>query len=240
MKKIVAILLTLAIMLVFTVPAMAYVPPLSQLRIVDIHNYIQRNIFYLDAVQKAQLQALRAQFSNWANLTQAEKTQLLADMQALMTAIKGQVAEKKAAYAEFIVQINPLIGQIRANNTELSSLFRQNQKLRGEIRAQLEYLKTLPDPAIPPQVTTDLATLKTLYQTLKDTKGDIADILKANRDNIRNMDYGAVTLAFEGIISIQETRIETMTQINELLTEIHSLLPEVPASTATPAPTATP
>jgi hypothetical protein len=81
------------------------------------------------------------------------------------------------------------------------------------------------------QLKAKLAELKGIASSFGESKGQITDALKGNKDNASKGNYEAVSGAFERIRAVQQLRIENQTKMNEILKDILALLDgvEIPA-----------
>ncbi|MPN52050.1 hypothetical protein SDC9_199702 [bioreactor metagenome] len=68
------------------------------------------------------------------------------------------------------------------------------------------------------------AQLKEKMSALKSTQGDIKDLLKANKENRKNLDYDALNKTFEQIANIQLSRNALLAEINTILKAMVDLI----------------
>ena len=108
---------------------------------------------------------------------------------------------------------------------QINALYRSGANLPKEVVAALEEYTG--------RITATMAELKT-------TKGDIQDILKKNRNLMRNRDYAAMDAAFAEISEIQKLRYEQLTKINTILQQMNALIESLPPAETTAAVTTAP
>lgn len=118
--------------------------------------------------------------------------------------------------------------ELRENRLENKLIWAQNVQLRTQIKLKLMTIKeneTVIEESIKTQLTTLSATLKTKFEALKDTKGDIKALTDGVKALIEAKDWTALKTTYESILAIQITRNTLLNDINDLLTQINDLLP---------------
>lgn len=116
---------------------------------------------------------------------------------------------------------------VKANRDSNVAIRTENKTLRVTIASSLKAMKesgaTL-DPAISEQLKAYKAVLKTATATLKSTKGAIKVIMTANKANVKTLNYTAMEAAFTQVADIQVARKVQLTQINDTLKAMVTLL----------------
>lgn len=147
---------------------------------------------------------------------------------------RAKINEKKASFdtkrAEFDAFRDTLFtkrDEMLKLRLESVRLRAENAKLRGDLRSSLEKMKA--DGVVLSDETklaldTTLAQIKEISTKIKDTKGQIHEILKNNREFIKAKDYVSMQTAFDEIFAIEQFRNDSLTQINTLLQEAMKLL----------------
>jgi len=118
--------------------------------------------------------------------------------------------------------------ELRENRLENKLIWASNVELRTQIKLKLIDIKNneiILDESIKTQLTTLTTDLKAKYTLLKDTKGDIQALSSGIKALIEAKDWATLKTTYESIIAIQLTRNGLLNEINDLLTQINSLLP---------------
>lgn len=124
---------------------------------------------------------------------------------------------------------------------EKGETVRQNRKTNLELKTEnVQLVKDIVDILLNIKqqggiISQDMKSqLKAYYQqireigtTLKETRGDIRDIIASNRQNIKDMNYEAVEAAYNEIIAIQQNRAEQLGEINNILKDMKALLSSI-------------
>lgn len=135
--------------------------------------------------------------------------------------------DKRLQYLQFKQSIEQKTAAIRDNKTQNRALLIQNTQLRKDILTSLTTIKSN-GSALPQNIQDQLKSynqqIKDITSELKNTRGSIKDILTANKENIKNMDYAAVNSAFDQVASIQSSRNQYLQKINDILQSMKSLL----------------
>jgi hypothetical protein len=247
MKKFIALILTVATLLTFTLPAYAasappavsprptMAAPTAESRLRALTDFISANYRFLSDASKTELAALKPLIADWKDLTAEQQADVRSKLQDLVTKMKTEVADNKAKLAALLKELGPLFKEIRANNVQLAGLSKDNKTLRISIRAKLNYWKEDPAFVMSDELKALFADLKDKTAELTGTKGDIRDLLEGNKINRETFNLTGIEKAFKDIIKIQEARIEILKSINGILTDIDGALPAIPAPTPTPS-----
>jgi hypothetical protein len=118
--------------------------------------------------------------------------------------------------------------ELRENRLENKLIWSSNVELRTQIKLKLIEIKnneTVLEESIKTQLQTIRTDLKAKYTALKDTKGDIQALSSGIKALIEAKDWATLKTTYEAIIAIQLTRNGLLNEINDLLTQINSLLP---------------
>lgn len=129
---------------------------------------------------------------------------------------------------ELRVQAREKATEVRENRLENKLIWAQNAELRTQIKLKLITIKEdeiVLDESVKTQLTELTAQLKTKYEAMSETKGDIKTLADGIKALIEAKDWVTLKTTYESIIAIQETRNDLLTDINGLLTQINDLLP---------------
>ena len=142
--------------------------------------------------------------------------------------------EKKAAFEQRKAEISALRAEVKLkreavkeNREKNKAIAEENKNLRETLTAKLKALKdsgTTLDAETAAKLEECNEELKTLTAALKETKGDIKEIISENKGNVKALDYEAIEAEYTEISNIQVFRYETLVQINETLKEMIALL----------------
>jgi len=230
MKKFIAVILTIVIVLSFSVTVFAGSSNTPDAKIAKFESYIGHNPQIISVANRATFEALKARAANWATLSKPDRVALRSEFAKLILDIKQIVIAKKAEIASFRLQIQALKSDFKANITTLDSIVAESKSCRTEIKAKLTTLKAQEGYQLPAAVSAKFAEIKILRETLEKTKSQIKDIIAANKANAANKNYLAIKAAFAQNIAIQQTRTSAIKSISTLIKDINSLLPAVPAA----------
>jgi uncharacterized protein (DUF342 family) len=140
-----------------------------------------------------------------------------------LTAKTKLTTEQKAQRQAFKAQIKPLRDTLKSNHGQNQSLREQNKALRSEIKNKLASLKSN-ETVLSADAKATIKSIRQELAAIRDskatTKGEIKNILSANKTNIKNMDYAAVEAAFKQAYDVQKIRFDRLTQINNKLNEL--------------------
>lgn len=129
---------------------------------------------------------------------------------------------------ELRAQAREMATEVRENRLENKLIWAQNAELRTQIKLKLITIKEdeiVLDESVKTQLTELTAQLKTKYEAMSETKGDIKTLADGIKALIEAKDWVTLKTTYESIIAIQETRNDLLTDINGLLTQINDLLP---------------
>lgn len=118
--------------------------------------------------------------------------------------------------------------ELRENRLENKLIWASNVELRTQIKLKLIEIKnseTVLEESLKTQLQSLSTDLKAKYAALKDTKGDIQALSSGIKALIEAKDWATLKTTYEAIIAIQLTRNGLLNEINDLLTQINSLLP---------------
>lgn len=163
-----------------------------------------------------------------------ENEEKYAEQQQKIEEKKAQIEEKKAAFATKKEEFEAFKVALFAKKHDMldmkaaaNQLHAENAKLQGDLRNSLESLEengiVLSDE-VQQSLEDSMAKIREITGLLKDSKGQIQDILQANRGFIKDRDYVSMETAFDEINAIQQYRNECLTQINTLLQDMIKLL----------------
>ncbi|WMJ24022.1 hypothetical protein RBG61_04955 [Paludicola sp. MB14-C6] len=113
-----------------------------------------------------------------------------------------------------------------ANKQKLASLREQNKTLHNSINQSLKKAKAnngSVDQATLDAIDNYKKQLIELRNQVSATKDSIKAIMTKNKESVRAKDYTGIQAAFDKIYSIQNQRIATLTQMNEILNKMASL-----------------
>lgn len=140
---------------------------------------------------------------------------------------RADLLDKKLQFLKFKQSFDEKTAAIRESRTLNRDQLIENTVLRKDILTLLKTIKengsTL-SPEVQDQLKAYNLQIKEITSSIKETKGDIKDILAVNKENIKNMNYEAVDSAFSQVASIQKGRNEQLAKINEILKNMKSLL----------------
>ncbi|MEM1484120.1 hypothetical protein V6615_04465 [Oscillospiraceae bacterium PP1C4] len=133
--------------------------------------------------------------------------------------------EARAAFKESVaIEKQKLI----ENRAQLKALAEEKKALSTAYKAILKADKNAETPTISAethqQIKDLLEELKAARASGEDTKGKIKEILTANKENIKNMDYEAAVTAFKNVAAVQNERLEKKTSIIKILKQINDIL----------------
>lgn len=140
---------------------------------------------------------------------------------------RSEQLAKRLDFFQFRKSLDGKRDSIRQNRTENRELAAENTQLRKDIVDTLLAIKenggTLP-AEIEAQLKAYNQEIKDIKEALKETKGDIREILTVNKQNIKDMNYEAVNAAFGQVEAIQQNRAVQLARINEILKSMKALL----------------
>lgn len=156
------------------------------------------------------------------------------DLKAKIEAKRAQIEEKKAAFAtkrDEFKAYKDVLKEKRQKMIDLkqegNALFAENAKLRGELKAAIVAIEE-DQIELPAETKTaieeGMAQIKDLTENIKETKGQIHEILKGMKELKENRDYVSLEVSFEEIYTIQLQRNANLKQINDILKGLLQLL----------------
>jgi len=145
-----------------------------------------------------------------------------------------QIEAKKAAFQTKREEFDAFKDILSAKRTEMialrntgNMLHAASAKLMGDLRSSLESISekglVLPDDT-KLALQKMIAQVKELKIKIRETKGQIHDILKNNKEYKETRDYVSMETAFDEIFAIEQFRNDSLTQINQLLKDMIQLL----------------
>ena len=156
-----------------------------------------------------------------------EQQKRIEEKRALIEAKKATFQTKKDEFEAFKDLLFAKKKEMLALRYTNNMLHAENAKLQGDLRSSLESM-TENGLVLSDDITIALeecmAQIKEISASLKESKGQIQDVLQQNRGFIRSRDYVSMETAFEEIYAIQQYRNECLTQINTLLQNMIRLL----------------
>ena len=151
----------------------------------------------------------------------------IADVQENVADKKAAFEQKKADASAFKDAVKEKRDAVKANRADNLALRQENKELRRSLAVNLKELKdsgTTLDAEVAAKLEEYNAEMKSAISELKDTKGDIKEIVTENKGNIKARDYEAMEAAFTEIYNIQAARNAELVQINEILNEMTAML----------------
>jgi len=140
---------------------------------------------------------------------------------------QSKLATKKEEFEGFKLDLAEHRQDVLKNRENNISVVEQNNQLRLTLAQKLKELKDS-GSVIPEETTAQIkaynAQIAELANSLKDTKGQIKDIVEEYKGFIKEKDYAAMDTAFAKIVSIQTNRLEILNQINSILQKMNNLL----------------
>lgn len=135
-------------------------------------------------------------------------------------------ATKLDEFKEFKAALFAKKDQMLVNRTENLSLREDNNKLRLEIQNAIKAIKDS-TAVLPEQTLSSLKTyseqIKVISADIKQTQGQINDLLKSNKDAIKSKDYIQMNSTFDSIYEIQKFRNDQLSEINSILKQMAEL-----------------
>jgi len=156
-----------------------------------------------------------------------ERQQKITAQKVEKEAKRQQIKTKQEEYTAFRKALGEKRDQMSANQIDNITLKQQNNQLRidlaNSIKAIKDRDKKLSDATLT-KIKAYHAQIKDITSGIKETKGDIKDILIKNKGFIKAKDYTSMNTAFEGIYKIQQLTNADIKQINGILQEMVKLL----------------
>jgi hypothetical protein len=112
--------------------------------------------------------------------------------------------------------------RILDNRQQILSLVSQNEQLRLALKAKLKAAKGSLDPALVTRLKDAQVQLRDLMQDLRATWGENRELTLLARTLALKRDFAGLQDAYKAISKIQETRLETLQAINQLLEKMLS------------------
>lgn len=156
-----------------------------------------------------------------------ERQQKITAQKVEKEAKRQQIKTKQEEYTAFRKALGEKRDQMSANQIDNITLKQQNNQLRidlaNSIKAIKDRDKKLSDATLT-KIKAYHTQIKDITSGIKETKGDIKDILIKNKGFIKAKDYTSMNTAFEGIYKIQQLTNADIKQINGILQEMVKLL----------------
>lgn len=156
-----------------------------------------------------------------------ERQQKITAQKVEKEAKRQQIKTKQEEYTAFRKALGEKRDQMSANQIDNITLKQQNNQLRidlaNSIKAIKDRDKKLSDATLT-KIKAYHTQIKDITSGIKETKGDIKDILIKNKGFIKAKDYTSMNTAFEGIYKIQQLTNADITQINGILQKMVKLL----------------
>jgi len=154
------------------------------------------------------------------------KQQKISDRKVAVEAKLGKLVAKQNL-SPFKQTINENLKTVITKQESSLSALEQFNQLRISIEQSLQSIKNsgqkLSDDT-KAQLKSYNAQIKEIMSTMKDTKGQNKLLAKQNKTNIKNKDEAAIEDTFQQINSIQTARYDQIIEMNDILTQINTLL----------------
>lgn len=137
---------------------------------------------------------------------------------------RPQVNAASNALKALQTEVRKLRDQIRENQLRLEKIHLDNQALRLELRTLLAENQDELTPAVRSELKDLRQQIQKLTEQLSETKGQIRDILATIKPMIEQRNWNGAKTALESVLTIQESRIEKLEQINALLKDAVKLV----------------
>ena len=156
-----------------------------------------------------------------------ERQQKIAAQKTKAEAKRQQIKTKQEEYAAFRKALSEKRDQMSANQIVNITLKQQNNQLRIDLANSIKTIKDR-DKKLSDATLTKIKAyhtqIKDIASGIKETKGDMKDILIKNKGFIKAKDYTSMNTAFEGIYKIQQLTNTDIKKINGILQEMVKLL----------------
>jgi len=154
------------------------------------------------------------------------KQQKIIDKKTSKEAKLGKLAAKQNL-SPFKQLVNENLTTVITNQESNLTALEQCNQLRLSIAQNLQSIKNskqLLSDDTKTQLKSYNAQIKEIMSTMKDTKGQNKLLAKQNKTNIKNKDEAAIEDTFQQINSIQTARYDQIIEMNDILTQINTLL----------------
>ena len=154
------------------------------------------------------------------------KQQKISDRKVAVEAKLGKLAAKQNL-SPFKQLVNENLTTVITNQESNLTALEQCNQIRLSIAQNLQSIKNskqLLSDDTKTQLKSYNAQIKEIMSTMKDTKGQNKLLAKQNKTNIKNKDEAAIEDTFQQINSIQTARYDQIIEMNDILTQINTLL----------------
>ena len=156
-----------------------------------------------------------------------EKQQKISDKTAENEAKREEFKTKKEEFTAFKTALFEKREQMLANKKVDITLTQENNQLRSDIANSHKAIKEsgvkLSNETIA-KFKDYNAQIKAILTGMKETNGNIKDILTQNKGFVKEKDYKSMNVAFEKIYTIQQWRNDELKKINGILQEMIKLM----------------
>lgn len=140
---------------------------------------------------------------------------------------REKFATKQEEWNEFQTSINEKKAQMQENKISMIALKKEIITLKLEIANALNVLKES-GTALTDEQLASVAALnaqaKEILDAIKETKGNIKELMDSNKEYIKAQDFGAIETVFTQVYEIQEFRISQLTEAKGYLQQIADML----------------
>ena len=154
------------------------------------------------------------------------KQQKIIDKKTSKEAKLGKLAAKQNL-SPFKQLVNENLTTVITNQESNLTALEQCNQIRLSIAQNLQSIKNskqLLSDDTKTQLKSYNAQIKEIMSTMKNTKGENKLLAKQNKTNIKNKDEAAIEDTFQQINSIQTARYDQIIEMNDILTQINTLL----------------
>ena len=156
-----------------------------------------------------------------------ERQQKIDEKNTTIETKRQEFKTKQDEYNQFRAALVQKKDACLINREKKLTLAAENTQLRLDIASSIKAIQsngTKLDESVTTQLKDLNSQIKAIAGGIKETRGDIKDILTQNKESFKAKDYTALDSAFENIYTIQQGRYDKLEQINGLLKQILSLL----------------
>lgn len=175
-----------------------------------------------------------SKIDNRINRLQQQVQQIESRMQANQSRL-SQYTSKMSEYSAFRQDLAQDRITALNNRDENLKLEEENKELRLSLASAIKAIKEsgtqLPEETLA-TLKADNEQIQSLWNDIKDTKGQIKTITQENKTAVKNKDYATIDANFQKIYTIQAWRNDQLKEINTILQQMNSLV--VAATSSSP------
>ena len=175
----------------------------------------------------AQTQATVQQKKAECEQNRQQRKEAIEQKKAELEQIRKQFKDKKEEWKGYQKELAKKRGELMSHKGLNQDLLKENKQLRTQLRTALEEIEEA-GTALPEETAAALKDyreqLKAIADQMKAEKGKIRDLLKQNKELIKNKDYVKMDLIYDQIADIQITRNDLLKQINDIFVKMIELL----------------